>query len=493
MKNYRKPSRYLIPAFALMLWAQPSFAETLEEAVRATITTHPSVESVQAMADSAHQEKKEYTSGYFPTLRVNGSAGRIYGDNATSRGLSVSRGAGYSNLWNGSVSATEPIFKGFETTNRIKSAASKKTSADLGIMDLRENLAYRASQAYIEVMRTRAGLALLSAHGKKVDDYLSRINKMVEEGGSDNAEYQQARDIRVILDGLIDDYEGQVRTAESNYFDLTGHLPDGELTKPALDEGALPASVEDAVGAALKSHPSLQAAQYTTQSAAYDMKAEKGPLYPSLEGEVSYMKEEKRDLIGGEIEDGRAVVNLNWAFETGGGQIARIRQKKFAHAEAMANEREAQKRVELGARLAWSEYETALEQTKNQQQRADLNTKLFDTYKVQFEGTKISLLQLMQGDNQLFTTGLEKMNGEYRLLAAKHAVLASIGRLQQSLNLVTVAEAAPPAASTIEPAAGGEAEPEHDDTAAAAAAAIEPSIGEAPSCNQAECGLLTQP
>jgi adhesin transport system outer membrane protein len=264
-------------------------------------------------------------------------------------------------------------------------------------------------------------------------------------------------------------------------------MPDGELIKPAIAESSLPASLEDAVGLALKSHPSLQAAQYTSQYTEYDMKAEKAPLYPTVEGELSYMKEEKRDLIGGEVEDGRAVINLNWAFETGGAQLARIKQKKFAHAEAQARLREAQKRVELGARLAWSEYQTALEQFGNQQQRIDLNTKLFDTYKVQFEGTKISLLQLMQGDNQLFTTGLERMNGEYRLLAAKHALLASVGQLQQSLNLVTLAEAAPATPAQIEPAAG-------EADLAAEAAAIEPSSGKtSQDCNQAECGLLTQP
>jgi outer membrane protein, adhesin transport system len=489
MSNYRKPSRYLIPAIALIVLAGPVYAETLEDAIRAAITTHPSVEGAQAESGAAQAEKKSHTSGYFPTVRVNGSTGRIYGDNATSRGLNVTRGAGYSNMWNGSVSATEKIFTGFETTNRIKSAQSKKTSADMNVMDVRENLAYRAAQAYLDVMRAREGLALLKSHGAKTDDYLSRIDKMVEDGGSDNAELQQARDISVILSGLIDDYEGQVRAAESNYFDMTGHAPD-ELTKPVLDETMLPGSLEDALGAALKMHPSLQAAAYSAESAAYDMEAEKAPLYPSLEGELSYMKEEKRDLIGGEIEDGRAVVNLNWMFETGGGQIARIREKKYTHARALSAARETQKQVELGTRLAWSEYQTALEQVANQSQRQELNAKLFDTYKVQFEGAKISLLQLMQGDNQLFTTHLEKINGEYRLLAAKYALLGSMGRLQQAMDLTTLAEAESSGNESvpdIEPAAG-----ETDESGAEAAAAIEPSAGQE-ACNQAECGLLTQP
>lgn len=452
---------------------QPVFvhAETLEEAVRATITTHPSVEAAQAGSDAALEEKSEYRSGYFPKVRVGASGGRIYGDNATSRGLSVSRGAGYSGMWRGSVAATETIFDGFETRNRVKSATSRKMSADLNVLDVRENLSYRAAQTYIDLMRSRDGLSMLHKHGKKVEDYLARIKQMVDDGGSDEAEHQQARDISVILTGLVDDYEGQVRAAESNYFVMTGHAPEGELSVPNIQEDMIPPTLEEAIDVARKQHPMVQAAAYTSQSMAYDIEAAKAPLMPEVEGELSYMKEEKRDLIGGEVEDGRALVNLNWNFETGGGQLARIKRKKFEHAEAMSRVREAERQVELGVRLAWSEYETAKEQIANQELRGELNTKLFDTYEVQFEGGKISLLQLMQGDNQLFTTGLEKTNGKYRLLTAQYALLASMGRLQETLGLGQVVAAAPesvPVEANIAPAAGDE-------------------------CTEGNCALMTQP
>jgi adhesin transport system outer membrane protein len=463
MKTNRKIARYFIPAFVLLAM-QPAVvcAETLEEAVFSTITTHPNVAEAKAASGAAAQEKREAKSDYFPTVSVGATTGRIYGDNATSRGLSVTRGAGYSNLWNSSISAREPIFKGFETSNRIDSAKSRKLSADMNVLDVKESLAYKAAQAYIDLMRAKEGLALLNGHGKKVDDYLNRIKKMVDEGASDEAEYQQARDIRVILDGLVVDYEAQVSAAESNYFDLTGHLPEGKLERPVVRVEMIPPTVEEAVAAARKYHPTLHAAQYTSKSAAYDVAAEKAPLYPTLEGELSYLTEEKRDLIGGELEDGRAVVHLSWDYETGGAQLARIKRKKFEHAEALSRVHETERQVELGVRLAWSEYKSARDQTENQNKRQSLNKKLFDTYKAQFEGTKISLLQLMQGDNQLFTTGLEKLNGQYRLLASEYAILSSMGRLQQSLNLASVSPApiaaAPVIPVAVEPQAGSPVE-----------------------------------
>ena len=130
MKIFKTALLYSIPVM-LALSSHAVFAETLEEATAAALNSHPSIEGAKASSEEAAQAKREQFSNYFPTLSASSTAGRIYGDNATSRGLSVTRGAGYSGLWNGSVSAREKIFDGFETSNRVGAAKSRKASEDL--------------------------------------------------------------------------------------------------------------------------------------------------------------------------------------------------------------------------------------------------------------------------------------------------------------------------------------------------------------------------
>ncbi|PJB71449.1 MAG: transporter, partial [Alphaproteobacteria bacterium CG_4_9_14_3_um_filter_47_13] len=55
-------------------------------------------------------------------------------------------------------------------------------------------------------------------------------------------------------------------------------------------------------------------------------------------------------------------------------------------------------------------------------------------YQAQFEGARVNLLQLLQSDNAVFNTKLGLMNSEYRLVASRFAVLASMGRLQEALT-----------------------------------------------------------
>jgi outer membrane protein, adhesin transport system len=421
-----------VTAFSFASIAQ---AETIEIAVQSALQEHPSVESAQAVIEAAHQQKREEVSGYFPEVSMNGTGGRMYGDNSTSRGLSVDRGAGYSYLWEGQVTARQMLFDGFETSNRVRSAKAKEVSADKSLIDVRETLSLRAVQAYLDVMRAKAGLALLREHEKKVDDYLGRIKASVDEGSSDEAQHQQARDVKVILEGFINDYEAQVRTAEADYAEVTGGAPQGEMAAPHPQIDLIPSALQEALTYAEQNHPSLQAAIHQSEASGYDIDSEQAQLYPDVNGELSYLKSDKADIIGGEVVDGRAVVRMNWNIETGGAQLARIKRKKYEHHEAVANLEELKRQVARGVRLAYSEIQAAQEQLENSRQRIDLNTKLFETYKVQFEGARITLLQMMQADNQLFNTKLEKMNADYRVLAAQYATLASMGRLQGSMNL----------------------------------------------------------
>ena len=428
---------FLFFSAALLCYPAVGRADTLEGAVSSTLSQHPTVESAKAVASAADESRREEISGYFPELSVNSTAGRIFGDNATSRGLSVTRGEGYSYLWEGQATARQMIFDGFETQNRVEAAKAREMSADLNLADVREGLALRAAQSYLNVMRARTGLGMLVAQQKLVEDYLGRIKSSVDDGVSDEAEHQQARDVTVILEGFVSDYEAQVRAAEAEYFELTGHLPEGELAAPRPQIELLPQTLAEAMTLAKESHPSLAAAQYQTKSSEFDIESEEAGLYPDVNGELSYLKSDKEDIIGGEVEDGRAVMRMNWNFETGGAQLARIRQKKYEHQEALSRTQELERQIELGVKLAYSELQTAQQQLENSRKRQELNEKLFETFNVQFEGARITLLQLMQSDNQRFNTKLEKMNGEYRVLAAQYAALASMGRLQGSLNLAS--------------------------------------------------------
>lgn len=409
-------------------------AETIEQAVQSALTTHPGVESALQVLSIAKEQKKEAFSGYFPELSVNASAGRLFGDNATSRGLSVTRGTGYSYLGEGSLTVSQLLFDGMETPKRVEAAEIRKMSAGMDVVNVKESLAFGAVSAYLDVLRARKALQLITGHNEIVDDYLGRIRTMVDEGASDETELQQARDIQVILSGIKTDFEGQVRSAEATFAEVAGYMPPKDMSDPAGVSALLEQDVVQAVSQAKASHPSVLSAQLQSRAAAHDIDAEEGTLYPDFNGELSYLKSDKEDILGGEVVDARALVRMNWNFSTGGQQLAAIRRTKHAHKEALARMQELERRIERDVRLAYSELKTSETQVELFKKRRDLNEKLFAAYESQFEGARVKLLQLMQSHNQLFNTNLESINGKYRYLTAQYGVLASMGRLQDVMG-----------------------------------------------------------
>ncbi len=404
-------------------------AAPLIYAVGQALKTHPSLESAKALLQSVEEERKATYSGYFPTLSANASGGRMYGDNATSRGLSVDRGAGYSYLWEGSVTARQMIFDGHETKNLMQSAHAREEAADLSLADIRKSLGMATVRSYLNLMRARTGLKMLKEHDLKVSDYLNRIKISVEDGAADEAAYQQARDVKVILESYVADYEGQMRAATAEYIDIVGDPPPEIMAVPDQLASNIPKSLSSAIEIAKNNHPAVKAAKLQSKSASYQVEAETAQLYPDINGELSYLKSDKDDLIGGEVVDARALIRMSWNFETGGGQFADIRKKKYDHKQAAYRVHETQRQIERVVRLSYNELQTAQDQLKSQNLRYDLNNKLYDTYLVQFEGARISLLQLMQAHNQFFNAGLERMNGQFRTHIAQYAILSSMGNL----------------------------------------------------------------
>ena len=92
-------------------------------------------------------------------------------------------------------------------------------------------------------------------------------------------------------------------------------------------------------------------------------------------------------------------------------------------------------------RRAYVEYETAAKQRELAAKRTGVTRDLFHTYEKQFEASKVRLLQLMQAENQLFTSELEQINANYRVTMAEYTALASMGNLVGALHLDAAAEA----------------------------------------------------
>ena len=408
---------------------QGASSETLKESVLQALETHPSVEAALKGRDAASATRKEAKSDLFPTLSAETSVGGLFGNNSVSRGLSVTRDSATSGLFEASASLTQPLYGGGQIKNRVEAAHARMESADYNVLDVRENLALRATQAHIGVLQAQATLNKTKSYLASIENYLQRIELMVNEGAADESEAAQARNIGLMLQSSLVNYEGQLETARANYKEIIGHLPKTTLVEPS-DVSNLVGTPSAAFSYAKENHPLLKSNEKEMEAITYDVKVEKADILPSIDAEISGIKREQREVIGGKLEDARALLRMNWGFETGGASKARVNRSKAQYAEIVAENKERLRTIEGDIQRAYSELETAQKQVVLVEKRETVTRELSDAYKIQFEGARVRLLQLMQAENQLFNAQLESIGANYRTLFAKYNILASMGQLQ---------------------------------------------------------------
>ncbi len=431
--------RVLLPCVLACVFCAPVFvsAQELRDVVVFALENHPAVEGAQLGYKAAMHEKSAERSRYYPEISTRVTAGRVYQDNATSRGLDVTRGAAYSGLAEGSIALRQTLFDGLERRNRVDAADARMKSLDYALLDVEGTLTYRIAQSYIDILRLRSALRLLEAQAAQIIDYDRRIGEMVEEGVADEAELQQSKDVAMIIEGVRVDYEGQLAAAEAIYMEASGQAVPESTHIPRSLQIFIDSDIEAALRVAKEKHPVLQSAEMDSEATRHQVEVEEARLYPDIDGELSYLKADKRDVIGGESVDGRAVIHMNWNFSTGGGGLSSVRQKRYEHSEALAHSEALEGEIERDVYQAYAHYNTFKRKLSLSEDRVALNEKLLEAYKAQFEGARISLLSLMRAESQLFNARLEESDNKYYLLSSEYALLSSLGRLKDILMLET--------------------------------------------------------
>lgn len=409
--------------------AMSAKAQSLQETVLYALENHPKIEGARASEEAARHERMETRSHYFPELIVGVTAGRIYQDNATSRGLSVTRGASYSGYGESNIAVRQMLYDAMETSHKSEAAQAREQSHHFNILDTQRKIASEVVQNYIDILRLRSALQLLDEQSKELEDYRERIKDMAANGISDESKLQQARDVAMVIDSLRADYEGRLIVAEAGYTQAVGrHVPDKMIIPESMRE-LVEKDLDKVIAQAKANHPQVRAAYLQSDAARYDVEAEEGRLYPDLSGEISHYKADKKDVIGGESQDSRAVLKMNWAFSTGGKEVSAIRRKRSEYHEATHKTKEIKRKIEREIREAYARYLTFWRKSKLSIERVELNKKLMSTYQSQFKGARINLLDLMRAQSQLFKAELEKNDNIFNLLSAQYSVLAARGEL----------------------------------------------------------------
>ncbi|WP_415900458.1 TolC family outer membrane protein [Neptuniibacter sp. QD48_11] len=409
-----------------------AYSTSLESVVAEGLTNSPEVQRAINARNAVYQEVRQAKAGYLPSVDLEAGIGYEWTNNTTTRanGDDVELTRGEARL-----SIRQMIFDGFATSSEVKRQKARSISADKRLIESAETYALDAARAYIELNRRTVLLQQAKENLFNHVKIYDQIKRRSESGMGALASIQQAEGRLALAEVNTLAAENNLLDARANYQRVTGLMAPEELVYPEMVNVTIPESLDEATEAALSNHPTLQVAEADTEAAVAQYNAAKRNYYPRVDFEVDRTWNNNLDGVEGVNEDLTAMFRLRYNLYNGGADQARVRQTQHQIEEAKSIQGQSHREVLQSIELSWNAYSILSRQLPFLEQHVASSQETRNSYQKQFNIGQRSLLDLLDTENEVFSSKNDLTNALHDQLVSQYRVVNGMGTLLDTLNL----------------------------------------------------------
>lgn len=408
-------------------------AASLEEAVNLAITTNPRVGVVSYDRQAVEYELRQGEALFYPQIDLEASTGADWNDNTTTSSCCGSDGR---TLWrsSGTLTLSQLIFDGNFAANEVERQEARVSSAAYRVSEAAEFVGLDAVEAYLEVMRQRDRLLNAEQNVAVHRSTLGDVNTRSQGGGGNVADVRQAEARLASAESALTQIRGDLNDAEYRYINVVGIAPDS-LSAPTVPYDMLPASLDDAVAAAISNSPTVQFSRADVAAAAAEAAQQTAAYWPDVRLELQGNATDNDAGNTDTTYNASALVVMRWNIYRGGADTARVKEFKHRLAEATEQLLINERQVAEDARVSWNAIQTARQSVEILKREVSANASTRDVYHQQFDIGQRGLLDLLDSDNELFLSRDSLITATYAEMFAAYRLLATTGMLVESLGL----------------------------------------------------------
>ena len=418
------PCKYLL-ALSLIV---PAYAVTLPEMVKGTLDNNPAMKKNISDYNAVKHDLEIAKSGNRPDIDFNAAMGR----EKVMQTIPDYR----SKMWRkeSELMLSHNLFNGYGTTNDIKEQKARITAARSYVLQDANEIALRAVETYIEVLRQKALLDLLDDNVKSHERIYEMIYRKTESGLGKRSDHEQTEGRLALAYANYITQQNNYQDSLINFQRVYGKLASGsDLQTP--DSPALPSlDLEQLQELALAYSPTLQTASANINALSAKTEKEKGRFYPSIDGEASG---QWNDNIGGDPGHDygfKLMLRLKYNISDGGSMEA----LKLQNLQYVTSQKEIfneqQRAVLEKLKLAHMSNQIIIRQLRCLKLHERSTAKTSDSYSEEYQLGRRELLDLLNVEVEHNTAQQEVTKAEHDLLYAKYRILESIGLLPYALN-----------------------------------------------------------
>ncbi len=260
-----------------------------------------------------------------------------------------------------------------------------------------------------------------------------QIKRRAEKGVTRKADLDQTESRLAFSKASVTSAETGLKNAESSYIKVVGETSN-TLAKPDMPSD-FPKTLEDALKIAADYHPSLRSARSEVEAAQAQIRSAESQMHPRLDLEMGTTWNDNVDGINATSNDAYAILRMRYNLFRGNADSARIAESQLQAQVAVEDTNRILRLVEDNVRFSWNALESARDRLPRLQERAAAAERTRDHYSRQFSAGQRTLLDLLDSENELFSSRTAYVDEQYVDLFAHYRLLANMGQLLSSLGI----------------------------------------------------------
>jgi outer membrane protein len=433
-KNSKKTYRLLFGAMTsvlVLMGPSGAQAETLESALARAYGNNPDLNAQRAGVRVRDEDVAQAKSGYRPRINATADIGRTFVEADTGRprtpfggGSSISRSTprGFG------VEINQPIFDGFQTSNRVRAAESGVLGSREQLNTTEQSVLLDAATAYMDVLRDTAILDLQRNNAEVIDEQLRQTRDRFNVGEVTRTDVAQAEARLAASRSEASLAEANLRNSIAVYRQVVGVEPQQLAPGRPLDS-LTPRSIDAALKIALSEHPAIKARQHAVDVAELQVKVAQGALAPQVGVAGSIDQRYDRTQVGDSALSASVVARLTVPIYEGGQAYSATRQAKEEAGQRRLEADSVRDQVRAAVQSSWGRLEAARAQIQAAQAQIDAAETALSGVREEARVGQRTTLDVLNAQQELLTARVNLIQAQRDRVVASYSLVNAMGRL----------------------------------------------------------------
>lgn len=412
----------------------PATAESLTEALASAYQNNPSLNVARARTRATDENIPIARSPILPDISAGGrltsiarrSRTRSMGVYSTSTTTDTDASLG--------VDITQNLFRGFRTRNALREAEVSVLASREDLRSAVQDVLAAAAEAYMNVLRDQALLRLGQRNVAFLEEQLRAAQDRFEVGENTRTDVAQTQARLAAAQSEVSLVTANLNASRAVYRQVVGREP-GRLRLGFPYQKIIPTTLNAAITMGQDKHPSILAAIYDADAAAYQVKQIEGELLPTISVEGDAQTTFGIDDSG--YNNSASITGrVTMPIYQGGGVSARVRQAKeeLGLARIQVDVFRAQIRADVIS--AWGDLDAARAATISAAAQVKAAQIALDGVQEEQRVGQRTTLDVLDAQQELLDAQVSQVLAQRDRIVAAFRLIASVGRLnEQQLNL----------------------------------------------------------